>query len=122
MIDKIALYPSFGVSQPSLGIIAVVIRPAVQRVAKYRLKMHTQFQLPVGTVVRSLSTSFDLPIIYRCFSRMLQTSIKPSDHWNRVPLLCKVDPQYSLKFFVGFENPGKTKGIASLCAERVRFL
>ncbi|GBM14026.1 hypothetical protein AVEN_166207-1 [Araneus ventricosus] len=38
----------------------------------------------------------------RCFSGLLQPSNKPSGHWNRVPLLCKVQPQYSLRFFVGF--------------------
>ncbi|GBL97481.1 hypothetical protein AVEN_162943-1 [Araneus ventricosus] len=50
-------------------------------------------QLPVGTVLRSLSTYFHLPITYRCFSRMLQPSHKPSSHWNRIPLLCKVEPR-----------------------------
>ncbi|GBM01293.1 hypothetical protein AVEN_170344-1 [Araneus ventricosus] len=100
------------------GFIAVVIRPAAQRLVEYRPKTHTQLQLPVGTVLRSLSTSFDPPIIYRCFYGMLLPSHKPSGYWNRIALRCK----YSLRFFVGFGNPGKTEGIASLCAERVLFL
>ncbi|GBN76638.1 hypothetical protein AVEN_253575-1 [Araneus ventricosus] len=83
---------------------------------EYRPKTHTHLQLPVGTVLRPLSTSFDLPIIYRCFSRMLQLSNKPSDHWNRVPLLCKVQPQYSLRFFVGFGSPWKDgRNCSPLC-------
>ncbi|GBO26222.1 hypothetical protein AVEN_213793-1 [Araneus ventricosus] len=74
------------------------------------------------TEVSVQSTSFDLLIIYRCFSRMLQPSHKPSGYWNRVARRCKVEPQYSLRFFVSFGSPGKTEGIASLCAERMRFL
>ncbi|GBO05636.1 hypothetical protein AVEN_208563-1 [Araneus ventricosus] len=104
------------------GFIAIVIRPAEQRVVEYRPKTHMQLQLPVGTVLRSLSTSFDHPIIYRCFSGMLQPSHKPLGYWNRVALRCKVEPQCSLRFFVGFGSPGKTEGIPSLCAERVLFL
>ncbi|GBN11799.1 hypothetical protein AVEN_47107-1 [Araneus ventricosus] len=104
------------------GFIAIVIRPAAQRVVEYRPKTHMQLQLPVGTVLRSLSTFFDHPIIYRCFSGMLQPSHKPLGYWNRVALRCKVEPQYSLRFFVGFGSPGKTEEIASLCAERVLFL
>ncbi|GBN73826.1 hypothetical protein AVEN_53070-1 [Araneus ventricosus] len=80
---------------------------------EYRPKTHTQLQLPVGTVLSSLSTSFDLRIIYRCFPRMLQPSHKPWGYWNqghtslvlywnRVPLLSKVEPQYSLRVFVDF--------------------
>ncbi|GBN03504.1 hypothetical protein AVEN_169616-1 [Araneus ventricosus] len=116
-----------------LGFIAVVIRSAEQRLVEYRPKTHTELQLPVGTVLSSLSTSFDLRIIYRCFPRMLQPSHKPSgywnqDHtslvlyWNRVPLPCKVEPQYSLRFLLVSKALGKTEGIASLCAGRVRFL
>ncbi|GBM28196.1 hypothetical protein AVEN_36143-1 [Araneus ventricosus] len=119
--NKIALYP-----KPMFwGFIAIVIRPAEQRVVEYRPKTHMQLQLPVGTVLRSLSTSFDPPIIYRYFSGMLQPSHKPLGYWNRVALRCKVEPlmsRYSLRFFVGFGSPGKTEGIASLCAERVLFL
>ncbi|GBM48356.1 hypothetical protein AVEN_37806-1 [Araneus ventricosus] len=57
------------------------------------------------TEVSVQSNSFDLLIISRCFSRMLQPSNKPLGHWNRVPLLCKVQPQYSLRFLVGFGSP-----------------
>ncbi|GBM96132.1 hypothetical protein AVEN_153257-1 [Araneus ventricosus] len=102
------------------GFIAVVIRPAEQRVVEYRPKTHTQFQLAVGTVLSSLSTSFDLPIIYRSFSRMLRWLHKPSGFWNRVPLLCKVEPQYSLRFFVGFESPRKDgRNFIPLCRKGV---
>ncbi|GBM17850.1 hypothetical protein AVEN_260177-1 [Araneus ventricosus] len=59
------------------------------------------------TEVSVQSTSFDLPIIYRCFSRMLQPSHKPSGYWNRIALRCKVEPQHSLRFFVGFGSPRK---------------
>ncbi|GBN73801.1 hypothetical protein AVEN_167778-1 [Araneus ventricosus] len=41
--------------------IAVVIRLAEQRVVEYRPKTHTQLQLPVGTVLRSLSSPIPLP-------------------------------------------------------------
>ncbi|GBM79815.1 hypothetical protein AVEN_113078-1 [Araneus ventricosus] len=92
------------------------MRPAEQRVVEYRPKTHTQLQLPVGTVLSSLSTSFDLRIVYRCFPRMLQPSRKPSGYWNqghtslilywnRVPLLSKVEPQYSLRVFFWFRKP-----------------
>ncbi|GBM08435.1 hypothetical protein AVEN_62133-1 [Araneus ventricosus] len=53
------------------------------------------------------STSFDLPIIYRCFSSMLQPSHKPSGYWNRVALRCKVELQYSSRFFDSFRSPRK---------------
>ncbi|GBL96785.1 hypothetical protein AVEN_131277-1 [Araneus ventricosus] len=43
------------------GFIAVVIRLAEQRVVEYRPKTHTQLQLPVGTVLRSLSSPIPLP-------------------------------------------------------------
>ncbi|GBL93951.1 hypothetical protein AVEN_76681-1 [Araneus ventricosus] len=51
---------------------------------------------------------------------MLRCLHKPSGYWNRVPLLCKVEPQYLLRGFVGFGSPGKTEGIGSICAERVK--
>ncbi|GBM43002.1 hypothetical protein AVEN_88604-1 [Araneus ventricosus] len=60
-----------------------------------------------GTVLRSLSSP--LPLTFRSFTdvppRMLQPPNKPSGFWNRVPLLYKVEPQYSLRFFVGFGSP-----------------
>ncbi|GBN70442.1 hypothetical protein AVEN_53616-1 [Araneus ventricosus] len=96
------------------GFIAVVIRPDEQRVVEYRPKTHTQSTTAVGTELRSLSTSFDLPIIYRCFFRMLQPSRKPSDHWNRIPpVLCKIEQQYSLRFFCWFRKPFLQKGCGS---------
>ncbi|GBN50305.1 hypothetical protein AVEN_240054-1 [Araneus ventricosus] len=48
------------------GFIAVVIRPAEQRVVEYRPKRHTQLQLPVGTVLRSLSSP--LPLTFLSFT------------------------------------------------------
>ncbi|GBM51475.1 hypothetical protein AVEN_197034-1 [Araneus ventricosus] len=50
------------------GFIAVVIRPAEQRVVEYRPKTHTQLQLPVGTVLRSLSSP--LPLTFRSFTHL----------------------------------------------------
>ncbi|GBM74066.1 hypothetical protein AVEN_176582-1 [Araneus ventricosus] len=36
--------------------------------------------------------------------------------WNRVPLLSKVEPQYSLRVFVGFGSPRKDgRNCISLC-------
>ncbi|GBN89853.1 Retrovirus-related Pol polyprotein from transposon RE2 [Araneus ventricosus] len=54
-----------------LGFIAVVIRPAEQRVVEYRPKTHMQLQLPLGTVLRSLSSP--LPLTFRSF-----TDVSPS--------------------------------------------
>ncbi|GBM03244.1 hypothetical protein AVEN_142537-1 [Araneus ventricosus] len=52
----------------------------------------------------------------------LETLEQPSDYWNRTPLLCRVQPQYSFKFFLLVsEATGKTEGIASLCVKSVQF-
>ncbi|GBM34775.1 hypothetical protein AVEN_7829-1 [Araneus ventricosus] len=93
------------------GFIAVVIRLAEQRVVKYRPK--DAYAITTArrncTEVSVQSSSFELPIIYRCFARILQPSHKPSDYWNRVALRCKVEPQYSLRFFCWFGKPPEVR-------------
>ncbi|GBM64881.1 hypothetical protein AVEN_200289-1 [Araneus ventricosus] len=36
-----------------------------------------------------------------------KTLEKPSDYWNRTPLLCEVEPQYSFRLFIGIGSPRK---------------
>ncbi|GBL92089.1 hypothetical protein AVEN_102631-1 [Araneus ventricosus] len=114
---------SFSAANKSLGIYCR--RNSTSGTASGRIPTQDAYAIAIArrkyTEVSVQSTSFDLPIIYRCFSRMLQPSNKSQGHWNRVPLLCKVQPQYALRFFVGFGSPRKDGRIASLCAERVRF-
>ncbi|GBO22530.1 hypothetical protein AVEN_73899-1 [Araneus ventricosus] len=104
-INEIALYPRpmFQHSRTVIGIYCR--RNSTSRTAGGRIQTQDAYTITtVGTVLRSLSTSFDLPTIYRCFSRMLQPPYKPS---SRLPRLCKVEPQYSLRVFVGFGSPWK---------------
>ncbi|GBM61678.1 hypothetical protein AVEN_178767-1 [Araneus ventricosus] len=84
--------------------IAVVIRPAEQRAVEYRPKYAYAITTASWnyTEVSVQPTSFDLPIIYRCFFSMLQPSHKTSGYWNRVALRCKVESQHS-----GFGSPRK---------------
>ncbi|GBM85945.1 hypothetical protein AVEN_262110-1 [Araneus ventricosus] len=50
--------------------IAVLIRPAEQRVVEYRPKTHTHIQLPIETVLRSLSSP--LSLTFQSFTDVLQ--------------------------------------------------
>ncbi|GBN05925.1 hypothetical protein AVEN_214010-1 [Araneus ventricosus] len=52
---------------------------------EYRPKTHTQLQLPGGTVLSSLSTSFDLRIIYRCFPRNVAAIAQTLGLWEPGP-------------------------------------
>ncbi|GBN88771.1 hypothetical protein AVEN_74896-1, partial [Araneus ventricosus] len=102
--------PCFSVPQPSFGIY--YRRNLTSQTAGGRIPTQDAYAIatPVGTVLRSLSTSFDLPI--RCFFRVLQHPTNPR----------AIGTEYvrsrALRFFDGFGSPWKDgSNYLPLCRE-----